>query len=137
MIIHLVKPRTAKIVMRARPLCDDTSELGSVRVCGADGVVAAGGEAPGADLRGVEVGLGADPVENRGPEAIGGGGVVALGGTVGHAGDVEDDGGPAAGEEFVAAFGIVWEGSCVSGVVSWMGKRAKRTWSMPIQPSHE
>ena len=52
-----------------------------------------------------------DPVEDGGPEAVGGGRIVALGGAVGDAGDVEDYGGPAAGEEFVAALGVVWGGS--------------------------
>ncbi|KAI6804542.1 hypothetical protein KC361_g46 [Hortaea werneckii] len=47
------------------------------------------------------------PVEDAGPEAVGRGVVFAVGGTVGCARDVDDDGGPAAGEEFVRADGVV------------------------------
>ena len=79
MVIHLIEPCAAEVVVRPGALGDNASELGRVRVGGADCVVAACGEAPGADLGGVEVRLGLDPVEDGGPEAIGGGRVVALG----------------------------------------------------------
>lgn len=67
----------------------------------ADRVVTPGGEAPGADARGVEVRLAGYPGEDGGPETVWGGGVGARGGAVGDAGDVEDDCCPAAGEELV------------------------------------
>ena len=70
MVIHLVEPRAAEVVMRSGALGDDAGELGGVGVCGADGVVPACGETPGADFRGVKVRLGGDPGEDGGLEAV-------------------------------------------------------------------
>ncbi len=94
--------------MRARPLPHSATKPLRMRVRGADGVVAASRQAPAHDFSHVVDALCGHPVQDAGPEAVRGGGVLACGGAVGCAGDVDDDGGPAAGEEFVRAGGVVW-----------------------------
>ena len=93
--------------MCAGALAYGADEARGVRVGGADGVVAAGRQAPGENFAHVEVPFFLHPVEDAGPESVWRSGVAAVRGAVCCAGDIDDDRGPATLEELVAANGVV------------------------------
>jgi hypothetical protein len=106
-VVDLAQPLGPDVVVRAGAVADRAREPRGVRVREADGVVPARRQAPGDDLARVELGHGADVVEDRGEEPVRGQRVRPARGAVRNAGDVADHGRPAALEVGVCPLRVV------------------------------